>query len=110
MADLNRRQLMLGVSALAIAPAALFNGTGPVDPLLTVTTGDWQFSPHYQWYRNGEPIHGATGSTLNPRYLNLFDDDDHKIKVTVTARNALGYPFDPPRLGANRRDRRRASA
>ena len=52
--------------------------------LLSVETGSWTPEParfRYQWYRDGRPIHRATG----PRYR--VDGEDHgaRLSVKVTA-------------------------
>ena len=78
------------------APAAPVSVSRPSitgDPIvgstLRATTGEWEgegLTFGYRWLRNGEPIAGATGSSLRLKQVDAFAT----IAVVVTATNADG--------------------
>jgi hypothetical protein len=56
---------------------------------LTCDQGAWEGSPTgyaYQWYRDGEPVEGATSAS----YLIGVADEGHSIGCSVTASNSSG--------------------
>lgn len=59
------------------------SGPAKVGATLTVHPGNWQPQPvtlSYQWYRSGQPIQGATGST----YKLVDADAGQRVSVAVT--------------------------
>ena len=69
--------------------APVISGTVEPGGTLSVSPGSWTNSPtsySYQWYDEGEPISGSTGST----YVVQSSDVDHTIDVVVTAMNGAG--------------------
>jgi hypothetical protein len=64
------------------------SGVAQVDQPLTASGGDWSpaGSISYQWLANGDPIHGATGTSYTP----TPDDLRKNIAVEVTVK-ARGY-------------------
>lgn len=89
MTDFTRRQLMLGVAAMAIAPAALANGQRtPNAQMLTMTNGEWWAGePTWQWYVNGKPIPGATGKVLTYVPDELMHEGANYVTVRWTVVN-----------------------
>ena len=78
-----------GGSAPSNSGAPVISGTVEPGGTLSVSPGSWTNSPtsySYQWYDEGEPISGSTGST----YVVQSSDVDHTIDVVVTAMNGAG--------------------
>jgi surface antigen len=56
------------LSDFATRPRPTISGTAVQGNVLTVASNEWSPSPEtltYRWYRNGDPIVGATGQSLN---------------------------------------------
>jgi hypothetical protein len=80
-------------ASLAVKPT--LSGTAKVGQTLSVTNGDWSYSPTsyaYQWFRCTsaglycKKIVGATSSS----YLLVGGDRNHKLRANVTAANSAG--------------------
>jgi len=68
----------------SLAPAPGISGTARVGAAVTAVPGDWDPAPDafaYQWFRNGDPIAGATASSYSP----VADDEETALSVRVTA-------------------------
>jgi hypothetical protein len=75
------------------APA--LSGTGVVGNTLTVTNGNWTYTPTsyaYSWHRGGVTIPGAAAST----YVLVAADSGNNIVCIVTATNPAGSTQAPP--------------
>jgi hypothetical protein len=73
-------------------------GTGTVGQVLTVTNGNWTYTPSsytYVWRRGATTIAGAAAST----YMLVAADSGTTITCIVTARNAAGATAAPPSNG-----------
>ena len=82
-----------GVGVAAMVPfntsAPLLSGTVSSTNTLTSSNGAWNVTPasfQYQWYRNEQPIEGATAST----YAILVQDIGARLYCTVWALNTYG--------------------
>jgi hypothetical protein len=74
------------------------SGTGTVGQVLTVTNGNWTYTPSsytYVWRRGATTIGGAAAST----YTLVAADSGTTITCIVTAHNAAGATAAPPSNG-----------
>jgi hypothetical protein len=74
------------------------SGTGTVGQVLTVTNGNWTYTPTsytYVWRRGATTIGGAAAST----YTLVAADSGTTITCVVTARNPAGATAAPPSNG-----------
>lgn len=78
----------LSNGTLTLSPAPVITGLAQVGEYLSVSTGTWDegVTFTYQWRGNGYNISGATSSTYQVQYLDLYDT----ITVQVTGSKA-GY-------------------
>lgn len=72
----------LANGTLTLAPAPIITGVAQVGEYLSVSTGTWDegVTFTYQWQVNGYNVSGATNSTYQVQYLDLYDT----IRVQVT--------------------------
>jgi hypothetical protein len=74
---------------LTSTPHPTITGKAKASHTLTAHAGTWKPSPialHYQWYRNGSAIHGATKATHH-----LSTADRHKYITVVVTGSSAGY-------------------